>query len=210
MMAGTVRNPRTTCLRRSSWWCPRTARRVGGAPLGAPNWRRTRCPFVPLLPAWARPAAAKSHLADDLLTWAAIRGSVCAVTPPSGPRWARPMPAEPVRCDLLIVEDLHTCRPKAIDAFAALLDYRIVRPPGNLLTASHGPAEWRTCPARLANRLTGGLVVGLEAAGPKSRRRFLAKRGGGPRLGGSTRCAEMACASHARQWTAIGCSAGTA
>src|SRR5207247_5668890 len=45
-----------------------------------------------------------------------------------------------------------------------------------LLTARNGPAELENLPARLASRLAGGLVVGLELLGPKSRRRFLAKR----------------------------------
>ena len=65
--------------------------------------------------------------------------------------------------------------PRARDSFAAVLDDRAARRGATLLTAGPGPAELPGLPARLASRLAGGLVVGLEPLGEASRREFLAQ-----------------------------------
>lgn len=133
-----------------------------------------RSAFVLLL--HGPPGTGKSHLADDLLEWAAPR---VAVVRRDAADWAVGDEAdlgEARGCDLLIVEDLQHLPARAAGAFAALLDHRAARGLTTLLTASRGPAELENLSARLASRLSGGLIVGLRPLGLASRRRFLKQR----------------------------------
>jgi len=129
-----------------------------------------RCPFHPLL-LHGPPGTGKSHLADALHEHMAESRSCHRI---DAADWASDALAEVRRCDLLIVEDVQHLRQRAEDEFAGVLDYRLSRGQATLITASCGPAHLHL-PGRLNNRLAGGLVVGLEALGRQSRRRFLAR-----------------------------------
>src|SRR5262249_50896890 len=115
----------------------------------------------------------KTHLADDLHSWAAERGQVLRQEVAD---WSAVERDALRRCDLLVVEDLQHLSTRAADEFAAVLDDRIARRRATLLTASQGPAELANLPPRLMSRLSGGLVVGLQSLGIGSRHRFLKKR----------------------------------
>jgi chromosomal replication initiator protein len=81
------------------------------------------------------------------------------------------------RCDLLIIEDLQHLPERAAEALVQLLDERLRRRLATVLTALAGPGQLahrgNTLPARLTNRLAGGLVVALEPLGAPSRLVFL-------------------------------------
>src|SRR5437879_943808 len=62
--------------------------------------RLDRCPFVPLV-LHGPPGTGKSHLADDLLAWAAPRGDVLRQ---EAADWSAADVVEARRSDLLIVE----------------------------------------------------------------------------------------------------------
>src|SRR2546426_37067 len=66
---------------------------------------RRRCPFVPLL-LHGRPGSGKSHLADELLEWAAFHGSVLRQEAADWATADDPLTTESRDADLLIVEDL--------------------------------------------------------------------------------------------------------
>ncbi|MFO0964203.1 MAG: helix-turn-helix domain-containing protein [Gemmataceae bacterium] len=80
-------------------------------------------------------------------------------------------------CALLILEDLQAFPLAAIDRLVALLDERLACGTITVLSAPVGPSRlaYRDArfPARLTNRLAGGLVVALEPLQPASRKAFL-------------------------------------
>jgi chromosomal replication initiator protein len=116
------------------------------------------------------PGSGKSHLAGGL---------VAAVTSDHSTRTARVLaaadfatepPDEALACDLLVVEDLQHLPARAADAAVRLIDYRLARRLPLVVTASAGPAKLPVLSPRLASRLSGGLVVGLEPLTPVGRR----------------------------------------
>lgn len=77
--------------------------------------------------------------------------------------------------ELLVIEDLQHLPARHTDELCRILDER--RDRATLITALHGPAQLAhrgaRLPARLANRLAGGLVVALTPMQAPSRRRLL-------------------------------------
>src|SRR5262249_24094792 len=132
--------------------------------------RLSQCPFTPLV-LHCPPGTGKTHLANALHEYAAERVDVCRV---GAADWVAGDP-ERRRCDLLIVEDLQHLPERSLDDFTATLDMRLARKRATLVTAKRGPAELAEIPGRLASRLAGGLVVGLEPFGRKGRAIFLSK-----------------------------------
>lgn len=136
---------------------------------------KPRCSFVPLL-LHGPPGGGKSHLCDALHEYVAGR---CEVVRVEGSDWGALDEAPRIDdrcCDLLIVEDLQHLPSRGLSAFGSMLDIRIGRRIPTLITASKGPAELANLPMRLASRLAGGLVIGIEAPGMESRRLFLQQR----------------------------------
>jgi len=85
------------------------------------------------------------------------------------------------QADLLIVEDVQHLPTRFEEAFVYLMDRGLARGQQVVCTALTGPAQLSHLPARVTSRLGSGLVVGLGALSPKSRRTFLqecAKRRG--------------------------------
>jgi chromosomal replication initiator protein len=79
--------------------------------------------------------------------------------------------------ELLIVEDLQQLRLQAAETLVEILDVRGSRRLPTVVTAQVGPRHLRRgndiFPARLTNRLAGGLVIALEPWAPASRSLFL-------------------------------------
>jgi chromosomal replication initiator protein len=75
--------------------------------------------------------------------------------------------------DLVVVEDLQHLHASSIQRFTELVDDRIRRGEPLVLTAHGGPQQLRQAnasfPARLVDRLVGGMVVGLAPPGSESR-----------------------------------------
>jgi chromosomal replication initiator protein len=76
-------------------------------------------------------------------------------------------------CDLLIVEDLQHLNPRGAETLVQIMDHIDARRRAMIFTANAGPQRLihrsGPFPARLTNRLTAGLVVGLAPMGPASR-----------------------------------------
>jgi chromosomal replication initiator protein len=79
--------------------------------------------------------------------------------------------------DLLVVEDLQHLHLQAAETLVQVMDYLEARRRTMVFTANAGPQKLNhrgdRFPARLTNRLAGGLVVGLEPLGPESRMTLL-------------------------------------
>lgn len=75
--------------------------------------------------------------------------------------------------DLLVIEDLQFLSANAAPLLSRLLDDRVRRRRGTLLTANAGPARLARLPRRLLDRLNGGLVVGIEPYSLSSRKAIL-------------------------------------
>lgn len=71
--------------------------------------------------------------------------------------------------DLLIVEDLQHLPAQKVEVLVQRLDELHARQCPMVFTARTGPRHLDNLSARLASRLVGGLVVGLEPLGPASR-----------------------------------------
>jgi chromosomal replication initiator protein len=132
-----------------------------------------RSPFAPLL-LHGPPGVGKSHLADQLLEWAAREHTVVRREAADWSASEQEQPSDEVKtCGLLIVEDVQHLPKHGVDSFTAVLDYRIARCQPTLVTASQSPAGLTNLPTRIISRLIGGLVVGLDPLAAASRRRFL-------------------------------------
>jgi chromosomal replication initiator protein len=95
---------------------------------------------------------------------------------PEGPQQPEGWPAAARECDLLVVEDVHTLPPRAVEALVGVIDERQARGRQMVFTASQGPGQLTRLPGRLTSRLARGLVVGLEPLAPASRLAFLEDR----------------------------------
>ena len=82
--------------------------------------------------------------------------------------------ADLLTCDVLALEDVQHLSEKSADAVCDLIDRRIARRRGTVITASSGPATLTHLPRRLTTRLSGGLVIQLEPLSAASRRMILA------------------------------------
>ena len=78
--------------------------------------------------------------------------------------------------DLLVLEDLQHLPARVEEAFVHLMDRGLARGQQFIFTATAGPAQLAHLPARVTSRLSSGLVVGLRALSPSSRRSFLRDR----------------------------------
>jgi chromosomal replication initiator protein len=78
--------------------------------------------------------------------------------------------------ELVVVEDLQHLPARAVELFVGLLDRCLARQRQLVCTAVAGPAQLSDLPGRLTSRLAQGLVVGLEALTPASRRDYLHRR----------------------------------
>jgi chromosomal replication initiator protein len=77
------------------------------------------------------------------------------------------------QADLLIIEDVQHLPARVEEAFVYLIDRGLARGQQLVCTALAGPALLDHLPARVTSRLGSGLVVGLGALSPDSRRIFL-------------------------------------
>jgi chromosomal replication initiator protein len=80
------------------------------------------------------------------------------------------------QADLLVVEDVQHLSARVEETFVHLMDRGLARGQQLVCTASAGPAQLTHLPARMTSRLGSGLVVGMEALSPESRRLFLQER----------------------------------
>lgn len=77
------------------------------------------------------------------------------------------------KADLLILEDVQHLSARVEETFVHLMDRGLARGQQLVFTAWTGPAQLVHLPARVTSRLGSGLVVGLAALSPASRRVFL-------------------------------------
>ena len=129
----------------------------------------------------------KSYLVSRLVrdVSALAQGHILTVLP-AGDLWgpaanqpetSEPTPAGFVRpycdADLLVVEDLQHLRMLAVEGLVQILDERASKRLPTVVTARVGPRHLgrggESFPARLTNRLAGGLVVSIDPWGPASR-----------------------------------------
>jgi chromosomal replication initiator protein len=85
----------------------------------------------------------------------------------------RAVSREAIGCDFLVIEDVQHLPLRAGDEVAHILDRRLARRKATVVTAVGGPVELDTSP-RLASRLVGGLVVGIQPLAEASRRELAA------------------------------------
>ncbi|MFO0806550.1 MAG: helix-turn-helix domain-containing protein [Gemmataceae bacterium] len=124
------------------------------------------------------PGAGKSHLLNELLQKLADREPVVTARRLAAGDIARSeapfADRDLVRCDLLVLEDVHLLPAKDADALCEVLDRRLARKRATIFTANVGPAVLRHIPRRFTSRLAAGLAVQLEPLGAASRRTLLA------------------------------------
>jgi chromosomal replication initiator protein len=77
------------------------------------------------------------------------------------------------QADLLIVEDMQHLSPRVEETFVHLIDRGLRQGQQIVCTALVGPAQLGHLPTRVTSRLGSGVVVGLTALAPESRRLFL-------------------------------------
>lgn len=101
-------------------------------------------------------AAACAEAAERPGGWAALRGRFRAL-------------------GLFVLEDLHALdrAPLALSELAPTLDALADAGASVAVSARLGPGQWQGWPARLVNRLVGGLAVRIDPPGLASRRRYL-------------------------------------
>ncbi len=133
---------------------------------------------VPLLLLHGSPGSGKSHLvralieqvtqADATKTALVLAAAEVGRALMQPPLERRAVSRDAIHCDLLVVEDIQHLQPGAGDDIAHILDRRLARRRATVITASRGPAELELSP-RLASRLVGGLIVGIQPLGEASR-----------------------------------------
>jgi chromosomal replication initiator protein len=85
----------------------------------------------------------------------------------------RAISREAIGVDLLVIDDIHHLLTGAGNEVAHIIDRRLARRRPTVVTAGRGPAELDASP-RLASRLVGGLIVGIQPLGEASRRELAA------------------------------------
>ncbi|HKB04872.1 MAG TPA: helix-turn-helix domain-containing protein [Gemmataceae bacterium] len=144
----------------------------------------------PLLVLHGPPGSGKSHLAAGLIervtqthptaTAQTVAAAEFGRSLLQKPQDRQPVLREAIAVDLLVLEDVQHLPPAAGDDVAYVLDQRQARRKATVVTSSCGPAELDASP-RLASRLVGGLVVGIQPLSEPSRRelatRLCAERG---------------------------------
>lgn len=87
--------------------------------------------------------------------------------------------------DLFVLEDLHALEraPLALEELTHTLDALDEAGASVAVSARAGPGQWSGWPARLVNRLVGGLAVRVDPPGLASRRRYLLDRARGRGIG---------------------------
>jgi chromosomal replication initiator protein len=146
---------------RSAWMAVRQLSR---------NLQTARPAPFPLLYLYGGPGTGKSHLLQYLqdslpaeLTHHCLRAA----------DWPEAPSDELQHCHVLIVEDLQHLPRRAADYVKTVVDSRLARRRATVISALRGPAELENLPAFLANRLAGGLMVGIQQYSPSSRRILL-------------------------------------
>lgn len=117
----------------------------------------------------------KSHLAEGLVQQATLRCPDLIATTIAAGGTVEDLAAAR-QADLVVVEDLQHLTGQAIETLVALIDYCQSRQRQLVFTAKTGPAGLTHLPGRLTSRLASGLVIGLLALSPDSRRLFLDDR----------------------------------
>lgn len=157
---------------RSAWVA---VRRLASALLS----ESARCPFNPLV-LHGPPGTGKTLLANVLHERVAADRTVIFVAAADWLPGDDRATTDARVCDLLVIEDLQHLPARAAGPMITVIDQRRNRGRPTLVTASPGPGGL-DLPARLMNRLVGGLVVGLAPLSPASRlelmRRLAAQRG---------------------------------
>ena len=118
------------------------------------------------------PGTGKSHLAQGLL--ASVHDSNHTAELTGAADLAR-LPEESFgdkRIDLWIIEDVQSLAKRAAGTLDRILEIRMRNRKATVLTASTGPGRLEL-PPRLTNRLSSGLVLGLEIPSVASRRSLL-------------------------------------
>lgn len=125
--------------------------------------------FTPLL-IIGPPGSGKTHLIDDLASWAQSRRLVFRIKAADFPSDTHPTME---KADLAVVDDLQQLPLHQAERFCSWWDKRNAHGRATVLTTTRGPAELPHWPTRLANRLVGSLLVRIDRLGAASRRRFL-------------------------------------
>lgn len=125
------------------------------------------------------PGSGKSHLVQDLVRRVLTASSERTAQVHAAADLGRELQLPPIErrdlmrslagSDLLVLEDVQHLPRLVADDIATVLDRRTNRRKPSLLTAGTPPAQLTTS-ARLASRLTGGLVIGITPLAQASRR----------------------------------------
>jgi chromosomal replication initiator protein len=126
-------------------------------------------PF-PLLYLYGGPGTGKTHLLQILQE--SLPEEVTSQTLHAGD-WPESPSDELRHCHVLIIEDFQHLPRRAAEDLKIVLDYRLARRLISAVSALRGPGELENLPAFLANRLAGGLIVGIQPYGLSSRRKLL-------------------------------------
>jgi chromosomal replication initiator protein len=119
------------------------------------------------------PGEGKADSQEPLTVGQRDGGPAIPVGPPPGKQECLP-PSRPLaKLNLLIVEDLQHLPERAAEPLVQIIDSLEARQCPVVCTALAGPRHLPNLSARLANRLAGGLIIGLEPLSASGRLAFL-------------------------------------